>query len=418
MRSVKPSLASHDRPPKNYRTMERLISLFGLFFIPFLAWLLSENRWKMNFRLILSGTAMQFVMAFFLLKTPWGEKCFEGARVFIGTIVDFAFVGPRWLFSDALIKECAILQLVPPIIFVASLMAVLFHLGIMQVIVKWMATIMVRVMDSSGSESLCAAANVFLGMAEAPLAIRPYLETMTRSEIMAMMTSGLATIAGGVMASYVKMGVDAGHLLAASLMSAPAAIVLAKIMVPESEQSPTLGVVKIDIPKLDSNAFDAACRGASEGMTLSLNMTAGLIAILGLVALVNWPMSKAIIGGEALSMERISGWIMSPLAWTMGVSWNDCHAVGSLLGKRLVFNEFLAYRDMVVLKETISPRSFVITTYAMCGFANFGSVAIMIGGIGSLVPSRRHELASLGMKSLVAGTLASFMTAAIAGILC
>jgi CNT family concentrative nucleoside transporter len=278
---------------------------------------------------------------------------------------------------------------------------------------------MVYVMDVSGTESLSASANVFVGMTEAPLVVRPYLATMTRSEIMAMMTGGLATIAGGVMAAYVGMGADAGHLLAASIMSAPASLVIAKLMVPETEESPTKGEVRVHVPKQDANVLDAACRGAGDGLKLALNVAAMLIAFIALVALVNWPLSQLQVWGAPLSLERILGWIFAPLAYCMGVEWNDARTVGMLLGKKTVLNEFIAYLDLVSdgVKNSIAPRSFTIATYALCGFANFGSIAIMIGGIGSLVPERRKDFARLGLRAMIGGTLAAFMTACIAGML-
>jgi CNT family concentrative nucleoside transporter len=402
--------------------MQRFISFGGLMVMILLAWLCSNNRRKMNLRLILSGIGLQFLLAFLLLETPPGEIVFEWARFYIAKIIGFAAVGPAWLLGDRVVEflgpQCVVLNMIPPIIFVSALMAVLFYLGIMQQVVKLMARVMVWVMDTSGSESLCAAANVFMGMAEAPLVIRPYLESMTRSEIMAMMTTGLATVAGGVMAAYVAQGIDAGHLLAASLMSAPAALVLAKIMIPETEESVTKSVVKIDVPRQDANVFDAACRGASDGMMLSLNIIAGLIAILGIVALINWPLSAISPQyGGPYSLERLLSWLFAPLAWVMGVEAKDVWTVGELLGKRMVMNEYIAYVDLAKIQHTLAPRSLSITIYAMCGFANFGSVAILIGGLGYLMPGRRKEMAKLGLRALVAGTLASFMTACIAGML-
>jgi concentrative nucleoside transporter, CNT family len=273
-------------------------------------------------------------------------------------------------------------------------------------------------MDTSGTESLAAAAEVFVGMTESPLIIRPYLETMTRSELMAMMTAGMGTVAGGVLAAYVGMGVDAGHLLTASLMSAPASLVIAKIMVPETESSLTMGTVRIDVPRIDVNVIDAACRGASEGLKLALNVAAMLIAFVAIVYCLNWMLSglPAVDGGP-LSLERVFGWVCAPLAWLMGVEWKDAHLVGMLFGKKLVLNEFLAYRDLVALKDQLSPRSWVIATYALCGFANFGSVAVQIGGVSSLAPSRRKDFANLGLRAMIGGALTTFVTATIAGLM-
>jgi CNT family concentrative nucleoside transporter len=254
-------------------------------------------------------------------------------------------------------------------------------------------------------------------MTEAPLVIRPYLATMTRSELMAMMTTGMATVAGGVMAAYVRMGADAGHLLTASLMAAPTSLVIAKIMVPESEVSPTKGTVCVEITRTDANLLDAACRGASDGLKLALNVAAMMIAFYALIHTVNWALSPLPeISGQPLTLERLLGWLMAPLAWLVGIEWKDAQVVGVLLGKKTVFNEFIAYQDLVS-RTGLAPRSFTLATYALCGFANFASVAIMVGGIGSLEPSRRPELARYGMRAMVGGALATLMTAAVAGIL-
>jgi len=305
----------------------------------------------------------------------------------------------------------------PTIIFISSLTAIFFHLGVLQRVVKIMAWVMVRVMDTSGAESLSASADVYVGMTEAPLVIRPYLATMTRSELMAMMTTGMATVAGGVMAAYVRMGADAGHLLTASLLAAPASLVIAKIMVPETETSPTKGTVRVEITRTDANVLDAACRGASDGLKLALNVAAMMIAFYAIIHALNWMLTPLPhVGGEPLTLERLLGWILAPLAWVLGIEWKDAQVVGMLLGKKTVFNEFVAYQDLVT-RQGLSDRSFTIATYALCGFANFASVAIMVGGIGSLEPSRRAELARYGMRAMAGGALATLMTAAVAGTL-
>ena len=402
--------------------MERLISLLGLVVFLSLAWALSENRRRMNFRLIISGVALQFGLAAFLLRTSPGQKLYGMASDFITVLVECSDQGSAFLFGEALVKDCPGFTFLPAIIFVSALTAVLFHLGVLQWVVKLMAWVMVWVMDVSGTESLAASANIFVGNTEAPLVIRPYLESMTKSELMAMMTGGMATIAGGVMAVYAKMlidaGADPGHLLTASLISAPAALVMAKIMVPETEESPTKGTVKIDVPRQDENILDAACRGASEGLKLALNVGAMLIAFIAIVALINWTLTGLPqVGGEDLTLERCLGWLCAPVAWLMGIPWSEAPAVGQMLGKRTIVNEFLAYIDLVQLKDQLSERSFIITTYALCGFANFGTIAIQIGGIGGLVPSRRKEFAKYGLRAMIGGTLAAYMTATIAGIL-
>jgi len=406
--------------------MPRIVSLLGLLVMIFLAWLLSVNRRRMNARLILSGVVLQFILAVLILRTSVGQSIFSYARDFVTRVIEFSNQGAKFVFGKELVfgSESALpvfaFSVLPTIIFVSSLMAVLFHLGILQKIVEFMAKVMVHVMDVSGSESLATAANVFLGMAEAPLVIKPYLKTMTRSELMAMMTGGMATISGALLVTYAspRFGADAGHLLTASIISAPAALVIAKIMVPESEQSLTKGIVKVDIPKQDANILDAACRGASEGAKLALNIAAVLICFIAFVALLNWLLLLLPdIWGAPLTLERILGWFCAPLAWIMGVEWTDANTVGMLIGKKTILNEFLAYEDLGKYKDVISQRSFTIATYALCGFANFGSIAIQIGGYGSLVPTRRKDFAKMGLRALVGGSLAAFMTATIAGTL-
>ncbi|MFH1922482.1 MAG: nucleoside transporter C-terminal domain-containing protein [Planctomycetota bacterium] len=407
--------------------MERLQSFVGLVTMLLLAWSISENRKRMNFRLILSGVALQFTLGILLLWSPPGRTVFEYARVVITTIITCSDEGAKFVFS-AFFWDTAhfpngppfAITVLPTVIFFSSLTAVLFHLGVLQWVVKLMARVMVWVMDASGSESLCTSANVFIGMTTAPLVIRPYLQSMTRSELMALMTGGMATVAGGTMAAYAAMGADAGHLMVASLMSAPAALVIAKIMVPETEDSPTKGVVKVEVAQEDSNLLDAACRGAAEGLKLALNIAAMLIAFLAIVHLLNWTLSPLPdVGGAPLTLQRILGWVCAPLAWLMGIEWKDAPAVGMLLGEKTIFNEFVAYLHLTrpEVAETISPRSFTIATYALCGFANFGSIAVMIGGIGGLVPARRKDFAKYGFRSMIGGALAAFMTAAIAGML-
>ena len=398
--------------------MERLVSLVGLGLMLLIAWAASVDRRRMNVRLILSGLGLQLVFAVLILHTTPGHWAFEAAREVVARILSFSDAGAEFMFGEGFREHFFAFSVLPTIIFVSSLTAVMFHLGILQRVVQCMARIMVKVMDVSGSESLAASANVFVGQTEAPLLIKPYLESMTVSEIMAMMTGGMATIAGGVMAAYVGLGADAGHLLAASIMSAPAALVVAKIIVPEKEHSPTKGRVEIDVPKRDANVLDAACRGASEGLMLALNVAAMLIAFIALVAMMNWFLSfLPFPGEEPLTLERLLGWICAPLAWTMGVEWADAPTVGMLLGKKTILNEFVAYVDLSGLKGEISQRSFTIATYALCGFANFSSIAIQIGGIGSLVPKRRGDFAKYGLRAMVGGTLAAFMTACIAGLL-
>jgi CNT family concentrative nucleoside transporter len=398
--------------------MPRLISFIGLFVMVFIAWLLSSAKRKMNFRLIISGIILQFVFALLILRTSFGHAAFEKVGNLITNLIAFSAKGSEFVFGTSFKDHFFAFSVLPTIIFVSSLMTVLFYLGILQKIVGLMAKIMVYVMDASGSESLSTAANVFMGMSEAPLVIRPYIKTMTRSEIMAMMTGGMATISGATLAAYTGFGANAGHLLTASIISAPAAIVIAKIMVPETEISQTKGIVKVVIPREDTNVLEAACRGAIDGSKMAISIAAVIICFIGFVYLFNWLLHfLPNLNAEPLTMQRILGWIFSPLAWIMGVDLKDIRVVGSLLGERTVLNEFIAYIDLGKAKDLISPRSFTITTYALCGFANFGSIAILIGGMSTIVPERKKDFAQLGFKSMIAGMLACFMTACIAGIL-
>jgi CNT family concentrative nucleoside transporter len=398
---------------------QRLISFLGLLTMIGLAWLVSENRRKMNLRLILSGVALQLILALLLIGSPLREPAFDWAGKLIGGLMDCARAGANMVFGADLVTDAHFaFSVLPMIIFFSSLTAVLFHLRVLQLLVEIMARIMVWVMDVAGAESLCASANVLLGMTTAPLMIQPYLRSMTRSEIMAMMTGGMATAAGSTLPAYVAFGADPGHLLVASVMSAPASLVIAKIIVPETQDSPTKGTVKVAIGRPDVNILDAACRGAAEGLKLALNVAAMLIAFIALVTLVNWMLAPSgYFLAEPLTLQQIFGWLFSPLAWIMGVPWKDAHMVGILLGEKTVVNEFVAFETLGKCKELLSPRSFTIATYALCGFANFGSIAVTIGGIGGLAPQRRTDFAKYGLRSMIGGTLAGFMTAAIAGML-
>lgn len=413
--------------------MPRLISFLGLCTMLLLAWALSEDRKRIHVRLIVTGMLFQLTFALIILKTTPGRLLFDALQRFVNGIVACGNKGSAFLFGEGFREHYFAFSVLPLIIFFSCLTAVLFHWGVIQRIVKVLAWVMVRVMDVSGSESLAAAANVFLGHTEAPLMVRPYLQSMTRSELMAMLTGGMATIAGSVMAAYVGLGIDAGHLLAASIMSAPASIVIAKIMVPEREVSVTRGQVRIEVPRQGRNVIDAACNGASIGLKLALNVGAMVLAFVCLIALLNWGLDRGqflviylVRGAEAaeeisatapLTFERIVGWIFCPFAWVMGIRSEDVLKVSSVLGQKTVLNEFIAYMDLVKIRDQLSPRSFTIATYALCGFANFGSVAIQIGGIGAMVPSRRDDIAQLSLRSMVGGTLAGFTTACVVGML-
>ncbi|OIQ19046.1 MAG: Na+ dependent nucleoside transporter domain-containing protein [Bacteriovorax sp. MedPE-SWde] len=402
--------------------MERFISFIGLMVMLLVAFLLSTDRKKINWRTVLSGVALQIFLGLIILKTSWGQGFFEGARAVFTGILNFTAEGSGFIFGPLTDTKkfgfIFFVMVLPTIIFTSSLMSVLYHIGLMQFVIKVAAKVMMKVMGTSGAESLAAAANIFAGQTEAPLVVKPFIPSMTKSELLALMTGGMATVAGGVLAAYVGFGIDAAHLLAASVMSAPAALVCAKLMYPEQEESVTTGGIKIELEKNTENLVDAAAAGASDGLKLALNVGAMLLAFIALIAMFNGILGWAggLFSFPQLSLELITGYLFAPVAWLLGVPWQDCQIVGSLLGKKIILNEFVAYLDLTGQMKNLSPRSIAISTYALCGFANFSSIAIQVGGIGVLAPSRRKDLAKLGVKSLIAGTLACLMTASIAGM--
>lgn len=404
--------------------MERFTGILGLTILLGAAFLLSNNRRKINWRLVFYGLALQLFFAVFILKTPIGKPFFDTIDQIIRKLLSFSDAGSDFLFKSfrAGVVEGPLMnfafRVLPTIIFFSSLMAILYHLGIMQVIVKWIAKAMQKTMKTSGSETLSVSANIFVGQTEAPLIIRPFISSMTKSELMAVMTGGFATIAGGVMAMYVKILSDipgiAGHLMAASIMSAPAALVVAKIIYPETEISDTMGDLKIEVEKSEDNVMEALSRGATDGLKLAANVGAMLIAFVAMIAMIN-----AILGFFDLSLQQILAWIFSPLAWTMGVPWAEAGTLGMLMGEKLVLTELIAYGDLSHLRDiaAISDRSAIIASYALCGFANFASIGIQLGGIGGIAPNRRKDLAKLAIKAMFGGAIASWLTATIAGIL-
>lgn len=402
--------------------MERFTSLFGLFTMVGIAFLLSNNKQKIDWCTVGSGIALQILFGLFILKTDVGQSVFDNALAFFNAILDYTSVGAGFIFGSLADPTHSgflfFTTVLPVIIFMSALMKVLYHIGLMQLVVRFTARIMVKVMGTSGAESLSAAANIFVGQTEAPLIVKPFIDKMTQSEIMALMTGGMATVAGSVLAAYVGMGIDAGHLLAASVMSAPAALVCAKLLVPETEESHTKGSLKVKLPRTTVNLIDAAATGAGEGLKLALNVAAMLLAFIALIAMVNGMLGfiGAWFDFPGLSLEWITGYLFFPVAWIIGVPASDCQVVGALLGTKLILNEFVAYLDLQKVAANMEPRSVIISTYALCGFANFASIAVQIGGIGSIAPNRRKDLAQLGIKSLIGGTLACLMTACIAGI--
>lgn len=407
--------------------MGRFTGLLGLIVILAAAFVFSKHRRAIRPRVILWGLGLQFAFAFLVLKTP-AAGLFKKASVAVSALLGYSEAGTRFVFGEQLgLKSGSFgvifaFHVLPIVIFIASLFAILYYFGIMQIVVHAMAVVMQRVMGASGAESTNVAASVFMGQTEAPLTIRPFLANMTESELFTVMTSGMAHVSGAVMAAYVIMaGVEIRHLLTAVIMTAPATIMLAKMFMPETGKPATMGTVKIEVEKPGVNVIDAAARGAGDGLQLALNIAAMLIAFLALIALVNgtmgWVHGMPHMAWFPTSLEQVFGWIFAPVAWLLGVSWKDSSAIGNLLGTRLVLNEFIAFKNLGQLRPQLDPRSFTIATYALCGFANLSSIAIQIGGIGALAPSRKSDLARLGAKAVAAGTLANFMSACIAGVL-
>jgi len=401
--------------------IERIASFAGLFAMIGIAWALSVDRRAIRWRTVVVGTALQVVFALVILRTEVGRQVFDWIGTVITRFLDFTDAGASFVFGEKFKEFYFAFKVLPTIIFFSSFITILYYLGILQWIVRKFAMIMVRFMGTSGTESLSASANIFVGQTEAPLLIKPYVATMTNSELMAVMTGGFATIAGGVMAAYVGMGVPAKHLLAASVMSAPAALVMAKLMFPEKEKSHTAGKVDIEVERPWANVIDAAASGAADGLKLALNVGAMLIAFVALIALLDWPIGwlGGLAGFPELSLNVVLGWVCSPLAWLMGVPWAEADKVGTLIGIKTAVNEFVGYVRMeeMVRAGELSERSVAIATYALCGFSNFSSIAIQIGGIGGMAPERKADLARLGLRAMVAGSLACFQTATIAGFL-
>jgi len=406
--------------------MQRFTGLLGLVVILGIAWLLSKRKRAIKLRILLWGLSLQFAFALLVLKTDFG-KLFQVIGVGVNAMLNYAEAGSNFVFGPLGIKSGPFgvvfaFQVLPIVIFIASFFSILYYLGIMQWMVKGMAIVMQRVMGASGAESLNVAASIFMGQTEAPLTIKPFIAGMTESELFTIMTSGMAHVSGSVMAAYVKLaGVSIEHLLTAVIMTAPATIMLAKIFYPEVDKPATAGKVEVKIEKTAVNVIDAAAQGAGDGLHLALNIAGMLIAFLALVAMLN-----GILGGlHAMpglhwipaSMQQIFAVVFAPLAWLMGVPWKDAPTIGNLLGTRVVLNEFVAFLELGPLKPQLDPRSFTIATYALCGFANFSSIAIQIGGIGGLAPNRKSDLARLGLKAVAAGSMANFMSACIAGML-
>ena len=405
--------------------MGHLSGLLGIFTLLFIAFLLSENRKNINLKTVSLGLVLQFIFAIFILKTPFGAPIFSFLDQAITTLIGFSDSGSNFLFTsyvDGIGFHPGLINFafktLPTIIFFSSLVSVLYHFGVIQIMVKFIARSMQKTMGTSGSETLSVAGNIFLGQTESPLMVRPFINKMTKSELMAVMTGGFATVSGGVLAIYVSWlsnipGI-AGHLLAASVMSAPAALVIAKIIYPETEVSDTMGDLNIEIKQSHTNGMEALSTGATDGLKLAANIAAMLIAFISFVAMINFFL--AFLG---TSMEAIFGFIFRPLAWTMGVPWSEAQTVGMLMGKKIVLTELIAFGDLqtIIANGLISERTAIIATYALCGFSNFGSIGIQLGGIGAMASNRKKDLAKLVTKAMFGGALASWLTATIAGLL-
>jgi len=402
----------------------RLVGVIGIAAILVIGVGLSRNRGAISRRVVAWGLGLQVAFAVFVLRVPLGQRLFRALGDVVTRILSFSYAGSEFVFGEIGRQHSSLgvvfaFQVLPAIIFVSALFAIMYYLGVMQVVVRAFAVVMNKVMRASGAESLNVAASIFMGQTEAPLTIRPFLPSMTRSELMTVMTAGMAHVSGSIMAAYIAFGIEARHLLTAVIMTAPGTIMMAKLLEPETETPATLGEVRIAIPRTDVNVVDAAARGTTEGLHLMLNVIAMLISFIALVALVNggfgWVHSQ--LSWFPADLQTVLGWVFRPVALAMGVPWHDSGTIGGLLGTRMVLNEFIAYAQLGPLKASLDPVSFTIATFALCGFANVSSVGIQIGGIGALAPDRKHDLARLGFRAMIAGTLANFLSATIAGML-
>jgi CNT family concentrative nucleoside transporter len=407
--------------------MGRFTGILGILTMLGLAYAFSTNRRAIRIKTVAWGLGLQFAFAIFVLRFPPGQEAFAVAKVWVTRLLGYAYAGSHFVFGDLANPDSKLgyfaFGVLPTVIFIAAFFAVLYHIGVMQIIIRVFAWVMTRVMGASGAESLNVAASIFMGQTEAPLTIRPFLSDLTRSELMTVMTSGMAHVSGGIMAAYISYGIDAGFLLSAVIMTAPGTLLMAKMLVPETEQAKTAGRVVMSAEEEQEekkeNLLGAIARGTTDGLHLALNIAAMLISFLALIALVD-----GIFGGIhhrylwfPESLERVLGAIFSPIAWLIGIPRQDCPTIGSFLGTRMVANEVLAYKMLGDARHVLDPRSYTIATFALCGFANLSSIGIQIGGIGALAPNKRGELARLGVRAMLAGTMANLMSASIAGIL-
>src|ERR1700688_3261235 len=409
--------------------MGRFAGILGLATMLGLAYIFSTNRKAIRLKTVLWGFGLQLCFAIFVLRFEAGRRIFQFLGYYVNLLLSYAFVGSQFVFGELGLKDSPehfifAFQVLPTIIFIAAFFALLYHIGLMQVLIRGAAWIMTRVMGASGAESLNVAASIFMGQTEAPLTIRPFLNKLTKSELMTVMTSGMAHVSGGIMAAYIASGVEAKHLLSAVIMTAPGTLLMAKMLVPETEQPLTAGRVQMPDMEKEANFLGAISRGTSDGLQLAINVGAMLISFIALLALLDY-----LVGGAhnwlfahhfpwfPQSLEQFFGWIFSPIAWLIGIPWKDASTIGYLLGTRMSINEVVAFAKLGQLKGTLDPRSFTIATFALCGFANFSSIGIQIGGIGALAPEQRGQLAKFGIRAMLAGTMANLMSASIVGIL-
>jgi concentrative nucleoside transporter, CNT family len=409
--------------------MHRLVGILGMITMMSLAYVFSTDRRAIRYKTVAWGLGLQIAFAFLVMRWGYGQLLFQKAGAAVNWVLDFAFFGSQFVFGDLGKKGSPMgfffaFQVLPTIIFIAAVFALLYYFGVMQFIIKQAARVMTRLMAASGAESLNVAASIFMGQTEAPLTIRPFLPDLTRSELMTVMTSGMAHVSGGIMAAYILYGVEAKHLLAAVIMTAPGTILLAKMLVPETQIPVTSGRVEIAPLERDTNALGAISRGTIDGLNLAVNVGAMLITFIALIYLVDGifgvvhnGLTHVGISRFPSSVEQIFGWLFSPIAWLIGIPWQDCHTIGNLLGLRMVTNELVAFQRLGPMRDALDPRSFTIATFALCGFANFSSIGIQIGGIGALAPNKKAELARLGIRAMLAGTMANLMSASIVGVM-
>jgi CNT family concentrative nucleoside transporter len=398
--------------------MERLVSLFGFVAMLFLAWLMSPHKRIVPWRVVLAGTVIQFVFALCILKTAVGLMIFSAIGDLFTALLDFSDAGASFVFGPNFKDFYFAFKVLPTIVFISSLMSVGYYIKVMPWLVNSLAGLMQHTLGTSGAETLSASANVFLGQTEAPLLVKPYVPSMTLSELNAVMVGGFATISGGVLALFVGMKIPAGHLITASVISAPASLVIAKLMLPETEKPATLGQAELEVPSMGANLIEAAANGASEGMKLAVNVAAMLIAFIALIAMVDKGLGMlGSLVGQTWSIKDVLSYCFAPIALLMGIEWKDCLKSGELLGLKMALNEVIAYNELTQSKQQLSERSFVIMTYALCGFSNFGSIAIQIGGLGEMAPERKSDIARLGLKAMLGGALSCCLTACVAGVI-